>query len=474
MKKKITQVLLGVVLGAAFLGAVAFGINKTMSTEEETTKKEKNLNPKIPEALSAYQMGEEVEVGDFLWQVSQAKIIESYEELDDYYKSRGYLKAAEPNQQNPFAKELKYLWVEFSMKNTSEKEKSFNPCAVEFANDRGEGLFERWGMSEGGYWIDGEFYSGYDGYNQTLIRGQKNIDGKYTLENSTALTEFQDRKEISLSPGETIHEEFVLQFYEYRNKDNAYYIYDLCMKATGADAERPQYISLNIAPKHLDITKTTPENTYDEQRDIAEMKCGQIINLDMKQYQETGYPIPYEYDNDSSRPVPGDRIVEENFLTGYDGLRAQIQKSEIVEWKDIPEVFAEQGYLKKMAERYQKDYGYSEEELKVLLLDISYVQKYYDVYSFCIYDYTWLFTRDSNGKRWVFGTADDWTVLSNDENPQRTGHINTEWMNEGTSMLVQAAYILPPEILEKEDALYFCRGEYYEHSCDWTAEIKLK
>lgn len=207
------------------------------------------------------------------------------------------------------------------------------------------------------------------------------------------------------------------------------------------------------------------------------MKVGQMTNLDMKQYQHNGYPIltGEEESKDMKEQELAEGIVEQNYLQKDYIVSTQIQKSEVVEWKDISEVFRSQGSLQKMAERYKNENGYGKDRLKVLLLDISYIGKEeMSEFYLSIYEHTWLFTRDSNGKRWIFGTADDWIVLSNDVHPERTGHINTEWITEEQTVTVQAAYILPPDIWEKEEALYFCSGIEWTGLCDAVAEIKLK
>lgn len=485
MKKKTFNIFMGVILGAAFLGAVMFSVRQYHTGEEEETKKE--LKIKVPEALTPYQIGDEVQVGDFLWQVSEAELIDDYESLDEYYKLRGYLKAPEPNQQNPFAEEQRFLRVKFSVQNTNEKkENEFAFPKLEYANYRGEGIFEKWELYATPWynvWSYSEFsddiYYGF-GYKDRYF------DGRCEVKNSSKTGDyFQDKSNIILEPGEVMDAECIIQFYEYGNisefgmssgyedLDTKLYLYDLCISIFGPNANRNQYVSLNIAPKHLNITRTDIDHTYEEQRDIPGMKAGQMTNLDMKQYQDKGYPIPYEYEEPED--MIEEEIVEENYLQENYQLSTQIQKSEIVEWKDLPEAFRSQGSLQKMAERYKNEYRYSEEELKVLLMDISYIgQGEKGSFYFSIYDYTWIFTRSSDKKRWVFGTADDWTVLSNDVHPERTGHINTEWIGGEQTVTVQVAYILPPDIWEKEDALYFCAGLEWRVSCEAVAEVKLK
>ncbi len=487
MKKKIINTILGIILGMAFLYAAVFAVGQ-YHTDEEETKKE--LKIKVPKALTPYEIGEEVQVGDFLWKVSEAELIDNYEKLDDYYKQRKYLKAPQPNQQNPFVEEQRFLRVKFSVQNTNKKkEAEFSFSQLEYANYWGEGIFEKWELAFMS-WYPVSYANEFGGSEYAYLHEYRYFDGKCEIRDSLKPVKyFENLSNIMLAPGEVMNAECIVQFYEYgsetefgmsdeyKNMATRLYIYDLCIRAFGPNADRNQYILLNIAPKHLNITRTDIDQTYEEQRDITGMKVGQMTNLDMKQYQHNGYPIltGEEESKDMKEQELAEGIVEQNYLQKDYIVSTQIQKSEVVEWKDISEVFRSQGSLQKMAERYKNENGYGKDRLKVLLLDISYIGKEeMSEFYLSIYEHTWLFTRDSNGKRWIFGTADDWIVLSNDVHPERTGHINTEWITEEQTVTVQAAYILPPDIWEKEEALYFCSGIEWTGLCDAVAEIKLK
>ena len=103
------------------------------------------------------------------------------------------------------------------------------------------------------------------------------------------------------------------------------------------------------------------------------------------------------------------------------------------------------------------------------------LMEYDSVVKVDFYPWTYLYTRDKNEKRWVFGTADDWIVTENRTESGRTGHINAEHIAEGQSVTLQAAYLLPPEIYN-EGALYFNGGEYIDidYSEQPIQKIELK
>lgn len=466
--KKTVKVLGGAVLGVIFLGAVAFVCQEygdrvaEVQPADKGTEMEKELEPE-PETqvwVPYYNLGDEVRAGDLVWSVSEAEIIENYEDLDNYYRSRGRIDEPDKSGKTIFAEEVRFLRVKFSVTNVSEKDaKNFVPRSIKFVNCYESGEYENWYWSNNG-----------------------NRDGKcISLNFPEHEIEFQDW-DVQINPGETIQVECIQKFCEYATTgSNWECVYDLYLTAV-SDMEQmeyteKEYICLDIAPKHLGSREGT-EDSYVEQRDIPGMKCGQMTNLDMKQYQQE--PYPRLSSSEDKKNMPHEHIEEEDYeFWSPNSLGGTIRQSKVVEWKDMPETFVKQGNLQKMAERYKAEYGYSEEQLKILILDILYTGEHQNKKSgtlqYCFYEYTFLFTRDKNEKRWIFGTADDWIVISNSRNPDRTGHINTEWMGRDDSVMIQAAYILPPDIWEQEEALYFCGGN--ERPIDtWetaVAEIKL-
>jgi len=102
-------------------------------------------------------------------------------------------------------------------------------------------------------------------------------------------------------------------------------------------------------------------------------------------------------------------------------------------------------------------------------------KKYENGVLFDFYENSNLFTLDSDGKWRIFGTADDWTVLSNSENPQNVGKVNMERIAVGNMITVRMAYILPPDFYQEKNVLYYGGGEASPTSGDrvWT-KIELK
>lgn len=133
-----------------------------------------------------------------------------------------------------------------------------------------------------------------------------------------------------------------------------------------------------------------------------------------------------------------------------------------------------------MAQRYETVYGYKKEDLKLLFLDIAYLadgfgKKYKDGSIVNFYECSYLFCLSSDETWRIFGTADDWTVLSNSRNPENIGILNMERLTAGDSVKVRMAYIVPPDFLQEHDALYFGGGtsSTVDPENSW-AKIELK
>lgn len=446
MKKK-EKMTIGIGFGVLFLGAVGIYSWQTglldkqqETTGTETTGTTQNVPVTQAEVLAktTYALGENVEVNGVTINISGAEIVEDYDSLAVHYKVEQVLqdpwdRVSLYNME--FVDEEKWLVVTYTISNTGMEEKKIYPGQLQFYNRLDETTFESM-LS----------YSGVDG---------RCLSGEVAPENF-------ETDAVKLQPGETMEFEYVRQFSSYWEP-----VYDLYVSLNktanvivsmgGAFAETK--VCLEIAPKLRKIDDVPVEESYDDIRDIPAMKAAQWCNLEMKEYQETGYPQTSE-------------VVEEVVAQEYEfvgDISTKITGYKVVAWSEMPAEYQNRGALETMAKRYEEKYGVAKDSLKLLLLDVSYIateipSDVIDNFKWnCVfYDRSYLFTRDAEGKRWVFGTMDDWMVTSNSVNESRTGHINIEKMNEGDTIAVQAVYILPPEIYENYDALYYSGGDLME------------
>lgn len=468
--KKAGKILAGTMLGIAFTGAIGVycwqydvgGIQKLFKEQETESETIKQPKLKIPER-KVYELGEEVECDGLTWKINSAEIVEDYNSLDSYYhtRSRGLTNPSEwtkNHHERYFVEEVRFLVIKATVTNTWEVHKEYSCSNMQFYNLYEDEEFEK-------VWLDS---LGSDVKCVSETGDIKQIENRYDP--------------FSIESGETLEVEFVMQYCEYSGYgEESHYIYDLYLStlsltpvsgfgSNGIDNK----IHLNIAPKHMGASMTEPENSYEEQRNIPEMKCRQWTNLEMKNYQEEGYPTLYQKE-DVVKEFK-EEVTEENHLFyawGW-GIDTQIVNAQTVDWEALPKDFADRGALQKMAECYEQSYGYSKDQMKILLLDINFIKPIpeeseltepYDedssMQKIDFYPYTYLYTRDENEKRWVFGTADDWIVTGNSVEGGRTGHINTERFIEGQTVTLQVAYLLPPEIYN-EGELYFNGGKYLD------------
>lgn len=467
--KKAGKILAGAMLGIAFTGAVGVycwqydvggiqGVFKEEETENETSKQ---LKVKLAER-KVYELGEEVDCGGFIWKINSAEITQDYSSLDEYYHTRpiGLVNPSDlikKRHYRSFEEETRFLILRATLTNTSEDPKEYNCAHMQFYNSYKDGEYEK-------LWFD-SFGRDVKCVSET---GEIKQIQEVQVEYIPFLIEGKETAEV----------EYIIEYSEYPGyADYPDYVYDLYLSTLSlapesehTDWEIDHKIHLNVAPKHVGINRTELGDAYDEQVNIPEMKCRQWANLEMKEYQEEGYPTLYEKDGIVEEYT--EEVTEENYLFDRMGITRQISNIQIVDWETLPKDFADRGVLQKMAEQYEQSYGYSQDQMKILILDIDFSKpaeeefeegygRYGSIQKVDFYWYTYLYTRDENEKRWIFGTADDWLVTENSAEGGRTGCINTEWMVEEQTVTLQAAYLLPPEIYN-EGELYFNGGEYID------------
>ena len=438
--KRAGRIIAGMVLGTAFAAAV--GINFLQSSKEQKEEQETTKQIVIqPAERKLYEIGEDVKCGDLIWNITGAEIIKDYDSLDSYYKNRKNIISPEEVLLEDlliFKEEVQYLLIKGTITNISKYVKRCDFGDLQMYN----------------HFEDGSFGPEINAYHYRN-------DCRYISEDEFVRTVDNCWDPFTVKEEETVEFEYVMQFSEYEDWEISGYFYDLYLSTKSffpSDVkDQPlleEKIHLNIAPKHLGITKTEAENTYDEQRDITGMKCRQWVNMDMKQYQTEGYPIIGNQDIEFAEP---EEVTEEDFVL-FRGLTSQIKSVQIVDWEGLPKEFSDRNALQNMAECYNRA-GYEKEQMKILLLEMVFGNaERDDVYALNFYNSSCLFTRDEAGKRWVFGSTDDWIVTENTAQGKRTGHINGEWLEKGESVTVCMAYLLTPEMYEEETVYYYGTG----------------
>lgn len=462
--KKAGRILAGTLLGIAFAGAVGIycwqydvgGIQKIFNKQEEEEETAKYPKLKIPERKT-YEIGEEIECEKLVWTITSAEIVEDYNSLDPYFHTRqeelkNPAEWVKQNGRTYFEEEIRFLVLKATVTNTSELQTEYTCSHMEFYNSYEEDKFE-------------ELYLGIFGADVKCVSKTGEVK------------EIQDaHTPFAIKGGETVNLEYVMEYSEYSGYDTRDYIYDLYLSTLSLTTSPwttktlDNKIHLNIAPKRFRIDQTEEKIAYANQRNIPEMKARKWVNLDMKQYQKEGFPTFYQK-GDIAKQYE-EEVTEENYLFSRGGIDRQISNVQVTDWEALPKDFAERGALQKMAERYEQSYGYGRDQMKILLLDVNITKpvqdksidnehNYPSVQEFDFYENTYLYTRDENEKRWIFGTADDWLITANSAEGGQTGYINVEQMAEGQTVTLQAAYLLPPEIYN-EGELYFNSGEYID------------
>ncbi len=466
MNKKYVIGMIGA--GAILIGlAGVYGISviksnneeESSSVQETTIMQPKPVTQKELAERTLFDVGEAAEVNGLVWKVTDVSLLEDYNSLDEYYKKR-------PEMYNPqdflslypgsFPAEERWIVLKYTITNDSAESKSIYPWNLEFYDRAEDKTFDMW---YGNYTVDGR------------------CEGMEVLSREIAL------KAVEIPAGTTMEFEYVRQYDTYSSP-----IYDLYIGLNNASnvminmgAAGDVKVCLNIAPKLQQAAFTDVDLSAEEARDIPALKAQQWTNMEMKAYQEKGYPLLSNKEGVQSFET--EEVVEMGYEFVFHTYSSQLTGAKVVDWANMPADFAKRDALKNMAARYKEKYGVEENQLKILLLDIKYKADLSDevpsessAIDCEFYEMSYLFTRDNAGKRWVFGTMDDWMVTTNSVNSSRIGHINIERMHSYDTVTVTGAYILPPEIYEKETALYFCGGDLREgnYNGEPVAEIPLK
>ena len=468
--KKGKRIFGGILLAVVFIIMIVLFLRPYLTKDKEPESKEQ-LSIKPPKQL--YELSEDMNIEGLLWNVSEAELTEDYEKIDSYYKKRGFLQSREEYvkeyieqfaDRDLFVGDIRYFRVKCLVTNTSDTPYKFSPSSLAPTSIIGNDMV-------------GWYFNNYDvrmisgGNDSFKIEGYKQKIGE------PIVTKYYD-----ILPKESIELELVGELC----LNDIYSTYGLQFSNSKNSKYELYLVGENSTKKiHLNISGEFGENKiYQEARNIQEMKAQSWTNLEQMAWHrewreknkiEHGYRLDEE-----SRPIieteePGQEFLEllnagvsnEEVHSAF-SLVTTLNDFKITEWKDMPSDFAEQGTLKKMAERYEDIYNCHEEELKVLVLDLSYTsselgQIVMDVYRRAInyfYGRSKLYVKDEKNELWLFGGADSWIVTENSAHPENVGSVNLDIMELDAGISVRMAYILPPQLYEEYSALYFTGGRY--------------
>ena len=498
---KIKKILGAFFLGGLFIAAVM--LFHTSYSKKEEAESEEAENKQVSAGQKDFEIGEDVKVeaADCIYNVKTADLIVNYRDLPSYYRDREYIS-------NPieflgenydlgieFPEEVKFLHLNFSLTNTGSEEKGFSPFNIVVASKnhyiKDIHYDSEWGIINFPAY-DGQYTIAGDSDSTIELAGNKQGDIQESMDDDTLLPE-----KILLHPGETLTVDFVGEFMDYMRLPATSgagperYDYDLYLPAFGIGIEEMQAngeaVRLNIARNYVQDDGTEKEVLYGEVRNIQDMKCRSFSNLELSERQTTVYPDTEQEKEETQKRGESEEAGKEylqffNATTGPDNtiisaykLISKPSAFRITEWNDLPSVYKEKGKMQQMAQRYNSVYGYGQDELKVLLLDIVYsaeevgnlINNNAKTELISFYENSYLYTKESDREWKIFGTADDWRVTENSANPENTGWMNMAALEIGQSITVQMAYIIPPELYQKYDALYFQGGwMWYSNTYD--------
>lgn len=468
--KKRARIFGGILLAVLFITAIALFLRLYLIKDKESeTKQQLSLKP----PKQVYELGEDMNIEGLVWNISEAELMDDYEKIDSYYKERGFLQSREEYvkeyieqyvDRDLFVSDIRYFRIKCFVINTSNTIYKFSPSSLSPTSIIGNDMVE---------WY-------FNNYDVRIISGGENemleIEGYKQKIGEDIVTKYYD-----VQPKEKIEFELVGELCLH----DIYSVYDL-KYFNNRNSNYELYLMGENSTKRVDlnISGEFGENKiYQEARNIQEMKSQSWTNLEQMTWEkewreknkiEHGYRLDEESRTIIETEERGQEFLELLNAGFSDGeihqafsLVTILNDFKITEWKDMPFDFAEQGNLQKMAKRYSDIYHCQEEELKVLVLDLSYTsselgQIDMDVYKRAVnyfYGRSKLYVKDEKNELWLFGCADSWIVTENSAHPENVGSVNLDIMELDASISVQMAYILPPQLYEEYSALYFTGGK---------------
>ncbi len=450
-----------IVLGVLFLiAALIYGRNRLTDSSEEDKDKENGTSFPFEKIYTA---GEEVISINVVCQLNQAEFLKGYKELDSFYQKRSYLVKPEEylmrkfELEGVFPEDVRFIHLNFSLTNHSEMKKIFVPDKLKLTSISSSYESLSWGeflANDGRYQIEKK-----NGSIEKVDISGKKPDCEKSLEI------------LSILPEETVVIDFVGEFLLCRREDgkddsnssSAAFIADffergdlyLSISGLGTEISTGQNLrgekirlDINCEPPRTDAVQTAKSRSWTN----LERSKNQIQSCSFNSVQEEmAYPYTRLFDT---------YFQDGNMVCGYKET-GRLLDYQLLNWKDLPQEYMQQGNLQQMAERYKDIYEYETEELKVLFLNVEYSAEVIgstDLQKHAFYENSMVYLRKNETEWYLFGTADEWRVTENSAFPERTGFLSSEWLADGESLKVELIYILPPDIYRQQKEIYFFGG----------------
>ena len=216
------------------------------------------------------------------------------------------------------------------------------------------------------------------------------------------------------------------------------------------DYDNASYVDLNLGVYETGyLTFYVGDAPYDyDKRDKKRAKIrNKVTSLDNVEEQEEGCKV-----HDSFLFDIGDVVGTPYYQAPGESIpNMQMEIYEAVLYDDIselPERFGENGYLSDMTDVYVEKSGGSTEDYRYLYVKVKMKQlcNLFEVV-WSTEQCMWIYNRDEDGYMWQFGYPDDYYILSATNEKQNLGNYSEPYTNEGDELVVEAAYVIPPDMV---------------------------
>lgn len=382
--------------------AALAGINRYQEWQNESQEKEGIKN--AAERGDTYvALGEKITMENIDYILESAELQPEVPDEDGYYAQRGKVQPEIEFWTSParseiiYEQELTYTRLRVKIQNHSGKTKTYPKTDLRIYNVEEKTLGEFFDFCDFRAWnADGE-----------------EMEWNYSLEDGGCVT---------------------LEFLYVTFLPSSYDLYLVIPKEEGS-GESSLFLSLNLVQ---------PQK---KERDLAMIKTYGNTNYDLMNLS-SGSVIPEQYFFDSDETVGRMTEVPEMGEI-YDSKKYTLLQADVFEeYEELPESFRNRDYLKEMRAVYEERYGFTEEDLRYLVLTVKLeqFQNIQETIPVTVSQAMWLYNRKEETFICPIGYPDDYEVAESEEDTYV--HVDTYQDGTGDVHYIRAAYIIWPGALE--------------------------
>ncbi len=358
--------------------------------------------------------------GELIMTVNSAKLLDEAksEDYENELFQNELLFYTQKENMCEYEEELRYLYVDITMKSMSQETKTINFNSFSHINEN------RFGSNEYGSSMSFDYVKVIEGDLVTIIEDKEWVGRVFELEPDK---EYHVVCVNIITPGS---------------------VYDLYFTTNTSDYNTPNdqvAVRLNIAEyETMECDPSDGVVSEYQKRDLKQLRINaKHTSYSFFEEQSEGFEFLDSYFHKFGSTVgkPWEQAEGEVIP----GMRTTILDAYMVDdMEELPDNFEDSKYLKQMLDVYLEQLPYDKEEYRYLYMKANFEELGNLGITTQINNYLWLYNRDDDNNLWVFGCADDYYILSS-TNKQQTVEYQEIQMEQGEEIVVEAVYIVVPD-----------------------------